>query len=533
MKNYKPLLKKDLWTFKNHLLQIKRDPKRMIIYIFYLLWFGAIFYNGINAMNRKEISDFNINLGPQIMGSIFILLVTGLLMFSLYQGTKESSTFFNMGDIHFLFPSPISPKKILLYNMIKYSILYLFLYLFVMAAFIPMIANLAKVEFRNLPYMYIGLLSAVIVIEPLRFLIFSIGTKYRIQSFLQRAVYVILGTFVLYILGSIIYHREIVKGVLLALNAPFMEYLPLIGWSKTIFMSSITGFSTYTLVTIVLETILIIACIYFAYYTADDYYEDVIGITEKRTIRKRNKKAGKGEVPSFFTKRRKNVQVKGKRKGPMALLWKTKVEYHRTDLHAYFSVVTIILFVLGVIAGIIGVRNGADVEMFYIANGALAYIIFIFSVATTANHELTKPYIYLIPGSALKKIIAVHQMDVIRMVINSIIFNVVLGLALNVSISTITILSIFVITFYILSISSNFIVRVIFPSKLDQKVLSLFFMLVQFIFIILPGGIAGIISAVVFDNGLAFFIAVVLVNTIEITILLLLSNVIFMNIEWK
>ncbi|MTI46360.1 MAG: hypothetical protein FH761_00855 [Firmicutes bacterium] len=533
MNNYSTLFKKDIWTLKNYVLELKRNPKRLIIYIIYLLWFLMIAFNGINAINRQKEVDFNFSLGPQILGALFITLITGLLIFSLYKGIKESSTFFSMGDVHFLFPSPISPKKILLYNMIKYSLFYLMVYGFVTVAIIPSITNFVKIDINYIPFMYLGFIGGVIVIEPLRFLIFSIGTKYRIQSVIQNIIYGFIGAFIIFILGNMLYYGNIIDGVLKGLNSPIINFLPLIGWSKIIFMVPIAGFNTYTIIAMALEILLIVLCVFLAYYTADDYYEDVIGITQTRTMRKRNKKIGNTKTPRFFVRKDKDIKVRGKRKGPMALFWKSKIQYQRTDLNVYFSMFTVILLVIAIVIGIIASKNGAGSFIMYIANGFLAYMIFIFSATTVANHELSKPYIYLIPGTTFKKIFAVHAIDVIRMLINAIVFNIALGILVKGSIFTIIMFSIFIVSFYILNLSSNFIVRVLFPSKLDQKVLTLFFLMIQFLFIILPGGIVGAISVLLFHSGFAFFVGVSVVNIIEITILLLLSNLIFSNMEWR
>lgn len=532
MTNYKTLINKDICTLKNHLLEIKRDPKRLIIYLFYIIWIGSVVIGGISSARSQQMTNFKTTVGPQVIGSIFVGLVLTLLIFSIYTGTKESSTFFSMGDVHFLFPSPISPKKILLYSMIKTTIFYSAIYIFTTIALIPAMTNFAKFNFAYIPFTYFGFLSAVILIEPMKFLIFSVGTRYNIKSTLQRITIFFIVGFIVHIIGSIFYHDEIIKGVLLALNAPAIEYIPLIGWSKVVFMTPISGFSNYTIIALILETLLIVLCIYFTYKTADDYYEDVLGITEKKTNKKKRYKSGKNQLPKFLVRKNKDIEVKGKRKGPMALLWKSKVEYKRTDIHIYFSFMTILLLGLGIIVGIIGLSQEIGFELMFIANGFLAYMIFIFSISTAADHELSKPYIYLIPGSTSKKMVAVHLLDVIRMTINAIVFNVALGIILKASILNTVVLIVFIMSFYILNISSNFIVRVIFPNKVDRKVLTLFFLLIQFLFIILPGAIGGVIGLVIFDTPQAFFIGVVIINLIEISAMLMLSNVIFKNVEW-
>ena len=532
MNEFKLLAKKDGWIIVNHLLEIRNNPKRLVIYLLYLFWIGSLVFNVV--LKYRNPSEIQLQLGPQILGAGFVGLGTAIILYFLYRGTMESSTFFSMGDVHLLFPAPVSPKKVLLYSMIKQSLLHFLFYGIGILFLMPMITNIARINLQYLPFMYFGYIGLVLAIEPLNFLVFAVGSKYGIHLRLQQGIFAFTVIFIFYLLGIIISAGDLLQGLLRGLNASFFDYLPVIGWSKVVFMTAITGYSTFSIVALVLQFLFLFCCIVLSYYMADDYYEDTLKATEKRSLRKKRKdgveKTKRLSLP--FNKRR-NVIVSKVGNGPWAFFWRSKVEYSRSDLHPYLGFWTIIFLLAGIVVGFFGAKHTGGLTPVYIANGVTAYIIFIFSAANAGQHELTKPYIYLIPGSNLIKIISSNLTDVLRMSVNILALNISLGILLNVPIQVIVIMVIFVVSFYTLNLSSGFLMRVIIPNALDQKALYPLLLMLQILLLLLPGIIVGGFMAFVFQDLLLAFVGISVVNIIIIGVLLLLSNAIFARLEWK
>ena len=107
MNEFKLLAQRDAWVTVNHLRDIKRDPKRLIIYLLYLIWIGSIVSNVV--LRYRNPSKVPFELGSQFVGASFFALATIFVLYFVYRGTIESSTFFTMGDVHLLFPAPVSP----------------------------------------------------------------------------------------------------------------------------------------------------------------------------------------------------------------------------------------------------------------------------------------------------------------------------------------------------------------------------------------------------------------------------------------
>ena len=535
MSEYKLLLKRDYWMLKNHVVEVKHNPKRLIVYLLYVVWIGSLVVNAvIQTRINNGLGRLKTTVGPQIIGAGFTVLMATLLFYYLYKGTEESSTFFSMGDVNLLFPSPKSSKKILLYQMLKNSLLQFFVLGFLMVAFLPTIIQMTALDFQYVGYMYLGYLGIALLIGPLNFMIFALGTKYNIQLLLKRIIFGLIYLSITYIIGYIFYEGSFFQGLLKALNAEFVDYIPIIGWSRTAFMVPIRGYSNYGLLSIFLLFLTIATAIILCYHTADDYYEDVLGSTEKQALRRRIKKGiEKTQGKTFFLNKNKQVMVHKTGAGPWTLLWRAKVEYSRTDLHPYLSILTMVFLLVGLIGGYFAKKYMGTLNPLYFINGLTAYMLFIFSSIQARNNELMKPYIFLIPGKPLEKIIAANFIEVIRMGISAFVLNISLGWMVRAPFHITIIMSIFLISFFILNQSSNWVIRAVFPSVVDQRALFPLFVMVQILFLLLPGMVFGGIAAFVFKNPMTFFLGVVTANGVIIFGMLMLSNVIFERMEWR
>jgi len=209
------------------------------------------------------------------------------------------------------------------------------------------------------------------------------------------------------------------------------------------------------------------------------------------------------------------------------------VESSRTDLHRYFGFLTIAALAIGLMVGFMAGKFPAGVIPLYVANGIAAYMIFIFSAWQNRFTEWGKPYIYLMPGSPFRKIIAVNLHDIIRMTINALVLNIALSVWIKAELITMATMVLFVISFYIFNLLSGFITRALFPDAIDQKALFPLFMMLQIILLLLPGLAAGGIMAFIFRTPLAFFQGIVLLNAVIIIILLALSSKIYNYLEWR
>lgn len=533
MNSFRILIKKDLWILRNNILEIKDDPKRLIIYSLYIFWIGSLIFKSISSIKRGNLGKNPLNLNESYISAIYFSLITIILFYNIIKGMNKSSTFFSMGDVHMLFPSPISSNKILLYSMIRKTILNFFMYGLIVIAFLPTIANSVEIDLTYLPFLYLGFISFILTIEPLNFMLFTITSKYRNKVIVKILVYLSIVLFILYIMISALGKGNLLSNIIIALNNDYLNYIPIVGWSRSSFIIPIEGMTTYRLISTVSMFLFIIVCVSLSYIFAGDYYEDVIKTTEKKESKRRKKRGiDKQDNPlKFFTKKGKiNVKITGK--GSKALMWKNKVEYKRTDIHQYFSILSLMFLIMGIMTGYF-TRNIENNIPIYIITSVLAYVIFIFSATMSRSNELSKPYIYLIPGTYISKILYLNSVDFIRMVINGGLFYIPFIFFSNISIINLIILWIFIVSFYSLNIISNFLVRIVFPNSLDQKTLFPIFFILQLILLIIPGFIIGMILLAILNNTIGIFMGFSVSNIILTIIVIFMSDSLFQKLEWR
>ena len=102
-------------SLKNNILELLRHPGKLVAYLFVAacLLFSAL---SMALSPQEELPEF---LDLRILQGIYFALLMFIVMINLIKGVDSGSTFFSMGDVNMLFISPISPKKILVYGLMK------------------------------------------------------------------------------------------------------------------------------------------------------------------------------------------------------------------------------------------------------------------------------------------------------------------------------------------------------------------------------------------------------------------------------
>ncbi|MBS4538723.1 hypothetical protein GOQ27_09625 [Clostridium sp. D2Q-11] len=529
----KLLLKRDLWAIKNHIVEIKRNPKRLIIYLLYILWIGSLVFNSIIANDNAGGFDIPRQNAIEYISAGYFVLISILFIYNLIKGLHESSTFFNVGDINFLFPAPVSSKKILLYNIIRKTLLNLILVGFIVIGVLPLIIQMVEIEIEYLPYLYMSLVGFALTLEPLKFALFALSTRYNKKTLINNIVYLLLSIFIGFILIGTFREGNLLSNILDTLNDSRLDYIPILGWSRQAFLIPIVGYSFTRMLYTILIYLAVIILIFLAYILGDDYYEDVADITREREAKKRRKKGlDKGNNKIKFFNKKGNINVKGRKNGVWSLLWKSKVEYKRSDIHEYLSITSLAFLALGIGIGLYTqFRSGGF--LIPTLTGGLAYFMFLMSARRARDSELSKPYIYLIPGSFISKILAISSLDFIRMMINGALLYVPLILITDLPFMNGFIYWLFLISFYGLNLASNFLIRVLFPDSLDKKALFPLFLMLQTIVLLIPGFIIGGILAAIFGGVLYMYLGFFISNAILISVFIFLSNRVFEKLEWR
>lgn len=98
---------------KNSLLELLHHPARLIAYVFVI---GLLLFSGLGNMKQAEPGDLQ---DIRLLEGIYLGLLLLIAIPSLLVGLKSGSNLFTMSDVNNLFISPVSPRQILLYGLLR------------------------------------------------------------------------------------------------------------------------------------------------------------------------------------------------------------------------------------------------------------------------------------------------------------------------------------------------------------------------------------------------------------------------------
>ncbi len=551
MHDYAILLHYDLLKIKNYVLEIRRNPKKLISYFLFIAWIILIMFPAIKHTGQRQ---FNITAGTaQILLAVYALF-TGFIMFSsFFSALRKLSYSFQMGDVNLLFPSPLKPNRILLWSLMKKIPLDMVKTCFPALILTPTMFNMG-LNLEGVLLAYLSLLSLGLLLTPVSFLIFLVSARYQKEYWIR----VILLLSVVWLLFSWLKYAQwdiFSFNVLLGYQAPGILNFPLFGWILQLARAAFFGAVpvAYTAFFPVALTALATNLLVFA--LARDYYEDVIELAERLETIHAAKRGGKMRGMSFpilsgndktgllarFLNR-KRVTVERRFPGSWAFMFNQVVKYRRTGINEYVGYLAPLSVITGLVTGFIALHNGqaGDHGLLYAQNGIIAYfLLFMCSFSGPLSEELALPYLYTLPGTFFQKALAVNTLPTLRFGLNVFLLN--LSYATTVFSHTkdagifmpAVLLSLLVISLYLEQSNIIALAHVLLPSSIDRKFFYPLMLMVELLLVGIPALIAG---------GLAFWltrsewfvqIAVLAANTAMGMVLLFFSDKIFPCLEMR
>lgn len=401
---------------KNRILSLRKKPGLMVLYGFVaLIVIGSIIITIVSGNQQITIENVDYRV-------LFIFLSGfGLLYLYTftYSGLSTGSSFFTMADVGLLFVAPISPKKVLIYGLINAIGKTVFASIFIFYQ----IPNLKKMfgfgftELFALFFIYVAMIMFCQILS-IGVYIFSNGNQKR-KTIVKTILYIIIS--VLIIAVYLIVNKEnvgVFDAIKLMLDSKWFGFMPVLGWTVMFFKGVIAGSMIEIIVSLVLY--LGIGFILVSLLTTNDadYYEDVLHSTEVTYQRLLDYKEGRAVSSNTNRKIKVKNEEKGllKGKGATVIVYKHLLEMKRSSRFIFIDLQTIIIAIGVAIAGYsIQIEGG-----YYIILAIVIYLQYFVNVFGRIKLELIKPYIYLVPDSSFKKILAASASSIIKPCIDSI-----------------------------------------------------------------------------------------------------------------
>lgn len=406
-----------LWA--NWVKKALHKPVTYVYIVFILFYLSAVPFS--LSMLAEQ---FGIN-SPDGMAAVLTALAFWIVPANLVAYAKRNGLVYRNSDVHFLFPAPVSPKRVLLYAHVRTLFMQVILNLFAVACGVIMF----RVPLWKLGlYVIFSLLVENVTEGCLMLLLYGserLGEKQR--GWIVKAAYGLIGIAVA--IGVYYYLDMGLSGAALwaFLNSNAVKMIPVVGWYISVIHLLFGGVTVINILGTVLYFGLMAAVLTAAMRMkcTGAFYEDAAKFAEdyEEVLEIQRQGGTKMRIGKKTKYGRANVHWRGT--GAKAIFYRQLLEYKKSRFFI-FDVSTLFALGAGIVIPWLYVREGGfnGVEP-YIIPMVSAYLTFIFtSLNGKWAKELKSPYTYLIPDSAFAKLINATAIQVIQCLINGVLITV-------------------------------------------------------------------------------------------------------------
>lgn len=405
-------------TIKNGIIDILHHPMQLIVYLFIAL----TTVSGIITAMTSNISEEETHFDFRILQGAYLLILYFISVPIMLKGTNASTTFFKMSDVANVFTAPISEKKILIYGVGRQMATILLL-LVCFVSYGAMAVQYFSFTIWDAVLLLLGIGVMLFEVQMITILIFCVcnGRPTRIRM-MKYAIYLIIAFPIAIVLLQLFSNGFTYENILSAVSLPYLNYIPIVGWTSGMFIGIITGNITNILVYSSLLALFTIFAIVVFIRSKADYYEDVLQKTESVYEFRNAIKTGKVSDKNMMSDKKKiklgRIGI-NRGSGASVFFYKQLREMSRRSFIPFVNVNTAFLTAFVLIVGF-ALKTISDSEnlnsstILTIVAVLSCYVQFFFTVSDDWIKELQKPYIFMVPASPVKKLIMSCATSVIK-----------------------------------------------------------------------------------------------------------------------
>lgn len=504
MREIKLLLRKDLLILLNNLKLILKNPLRLFPYaavIGYFLFMYWLRLGNADESGTPEIPDLDTNGLPEVDFSIqnitggVTMIALIFLIYQLYRATKKNVSFFKMADVNLLFTAPVKPENLLIYYMgrsILPSLGGAALFTFYG---ISQTADKLDLGFGNLFFTVLAVGFFFFLIQPIRFLVYTLHTKYGILEYIKIGVIILAILLGGMILIPGLMAEKFWQGMFSWIASPWFDLFPIVGWSRGImsFWSQENWILSSAFVGLycLFYFVVLKLVIQFSGY----YYEDVLEVT-KSNEEQLEKVRGKKEQSeaNFSLNTKKKLALPDFGPGAKAFYWRNYIHASRQDFHPLFGVYSLILAGLGILFAGLSLFDWFSHVVIYVYLIILIIIYFLAGTGRANIGDLKKPFFYLIPASWSSKFWNMIKLDLVQILLFCAVMIIPTVLIAGLDWLVIPSFLIGIIAFYLTGLGINLIPQIGLDESWDRVLIKPLMIGGILLFGLIPAGIASIVA---------------------------------------
>lgn len=505
-------------TIKN---RIKKALKRPVTYLYTAFIIAyAIF---ILATLGSMAGDFGVAT-PEGLAGVFTGFAFFFIPANMLSYGKRKGLIFQQSDIHFMFPSPVNPKLVLINAHLKNIILGIIVGLGLIIGGVIWF----KVPFWMMLLYF--LFSQVVenILEGSIMLIFYGSEKLsektlKIIRYLMYAVILAFVGFGFYFLSQ---NGFKVSTAFDYLNHEYLQVVPLIGWNIAAIHLIFVGPTVINVIGTALYCVSAVLLFVMAYRMKcqGGFYEDAMKFADDYA--EARAKSKKGEVATIGKKKKFNkASITYKGYYGKAIFYRQLLEYKKNKFFI-FGLNTLVSMGAAVVAYFMSQDAEIATSIYrpFIIPGIMAYMCFIFSgYQTKWGKELSTPYTYLIPDRAIRKLWYATVIEHIRSFIDGAIFAIPAAILLKVTIWQMILSILIYICIQAFKLYSTVMLEALFGKSLGPTAKQIFRMLLMGTFIGF-GVMAAILGNILVSLEVGFILMILTVTVITVAFMIVASS---------
>lgn len=357
-------------------------------------------------------------MDPAILQSGFLVWLLALGAITALSSLESGSSLFRLPDVNLLFVSPISPKTILAYGLIRQTGKTFAGFAFLLF-YSGMLIDAFGITAADVVVLIVGTALFLVAVQMLAMCLYCIANRGPAQRAAVKA-----GILAVPLLIALFVLNQARAGLSLtalyqAAASPVLNAFPVVGWGRGAVFALIAGDGGKAALYLSLTAAFFALTILLLFRIDADYYEDVLSNAEKSFELRR---AAKGKRPvKARTKRSVGKTGIGAGWGASVFFYKHLREDRRGGRFAPVGGSALLLLLINLlVAGVMTLigkshSDPATADAILLAGcGFSVYVLFFRSAAGDWSGELTKPYLYLVPEDPFRKLFWAGLSAVIR-----------------------------------------------------------------------------------------------------------------------
>lgn len=478
---------------KNFFRNLVRHPSKLIIYLF-----AVVFFVMMIVTSQKTPQKSSGYTDIRMLEGIFL---GWLLLFSapiLFNSLKSGTTMFSMSDVDLLFVSPISPKNILFYGLVKQTAATLFGFVFILF-YSGTLMSTFHISAWDVIWLLLSSALVVIMIQMISLLLYSYSNgNARRKNAIRTVLFACFAVLAFSIVSVCLKNGGGVGGLYAAFDSPLINAFPFIGWVTgavfALFRGN-TGAAVFWFLITAAGFLLVLAL--FLHSDAD-YYEDVLQTTEVMYEAKQSAKGNRPMTSQNVSRKKVNIKKTGLGKGWGAdtFFYKHLCEARRRSRLVFLGRSSFVILAADLVIAFLALRSsGKDApsttDVMMILLGINVYILFLTNAAGDWMRELSKPYIYLVPANPFRKLIWASMTTALKPVAEGVLFFAVATAAIRAPLLAGLACFLAYSSFGLLFLAGNILSRRVFGGIANRGVI-LFLYLFLLLLLMAPGVAGGV-----------------------------------------